>query len=151
MSLGPAGQPGLARNLPYLPPNRERQIRASPREDTTMKNQSMKMMVAAAALVAAAGVASAQSMKAEIPVRFQAAGAWLEPGTYSISNVNGSSAIYRIANLDSAGVVVAMPQFSMARYKADDNSGKLVFECVDGRCALVQLWDGHRGLGYAFK
>jgi hypothetical protein len=62
-----------------------------PREDTTMKNLTMKMMVLAAALVVVGGVASAQSMKAEIPFRFQAAGAWLEPGTYSIKNINGSA------------------------------------------------------------
>ena len=57
-----------------------------------MKNLTMKMMVAAAALVVAGGVASAQVMTAEIPFRFQAAGAWLEPGTYSINHISGSSA-----------------------------------------------------------
>src|SRR3989442_10491057 len=116
-----------------------------------MKNLTMKMMVAAAALVVAVGVASAQGMKAEIPFRFQAAGVWLEPGTYSIRNISGSSVLYRIANMDTAGGVAAMPQFPMDNFNAKDNPGKLVFECVDGPCALVQLWDGRRGVAYAFS
>jgi hypothetical protein len=29
--------------------------------------------------------------------------------------------------------------------------GKLVFECVAGQCALVQLWDGSSGLAYSLS
>ena len=118
-----------------------------------MKNLTAKMMVAAAALVAAGGVASAQVMKAELPFRFQAAGAWLEPGTYSIDRISGSSAttIYRVGNLDTAGAVAAVPRFTIDRNNGNANEGKLVFECVAGRCALVQLWDGSYGVTYAFS
>ena len=118
-----------------------------------MKNLTMKMMVAAAALVVAGGVASAQVMTAEIPFRFQAAGAWLEPGTYSINHISGSSAttIYRIANLSSAGVVAAVPRFTIDGNSGNAPQGKLTFECVAGRCTLVQLWDGSRGVTYSFS
>jgi hypothetical protein len=116
-----------------------------------MKSLTMKMMVVTATLVVAGGVASAQSMKAEIPFRFKAAGAWLEPGTYSINRTSAVNALYRIANLDAAGAVVALPQFTMNYYNGDATQGKLVFECVAGQCALVQLWDGPRGIAYAFS
>ena len=116
-----------------------------------MKNLTMQTMVAAAALVVAGGVASAQVMKAEIPFRFQAAGAWLEPGTYMINHMSGPSAIYRIANLDAAGAVLAMPQVTISRNNGNAGQGKLVFECVAGQCALVQLWDSSRGFAYSFN
>jgi hypothetical protein len=116
-----------------------------------MKNLTRKMMVAAAALVVAGGVASAQSMKAEIPFRFQASGGWLEPGTYSIQRTSNAATIYRIANLDTSGAVVAMPRFTMSYYNANATQGKLVFECVASQCALVQLWDGPRGVAYEFS
>ena len=115
-----------------------------------MKNV-MKVMVAAAALVVAGGVASAQVMKAEVPFRFQASGVWLEPGTYSINRLTASNTIYRIANLDAAGAVLAMPRFTMDRNNGNATQGKLVFECVAGQCALVQLWDGSRGIAYSFN
>src|SRR5437870_5034837 len=118
-----------------------------------MKNLTMQTMVAAAALVVAGGVASAQSMKAEVPFRFQAAGAWMEPGTYTIHHISGSSAttIYRIGNLDTPGVVAAVPQYTMDRTTVNVDQGKLVFECVAGQCALVQLWDSSRGFAYSFN
>ena len=116
-----------------------------------MKNLTMRMMVAAAALVVAGGVASAQNMKAEIPFRFQAAGAWLEPGTYLINHMSGSSAIYRIANLDAAGAVLAMPQVTISRNNGKAGQGKLVFECAAGKCALVQLWDASTDVAYGFS
>ena len=116
-----------------------------------MKNLTMRMMVAAAALVVAGGVASAQVMKAEIPFRFQAAGAWLEPGTYLINHISGSSAIYRIANLDAAGAVLAMPQFTISRSNGNDSKGRLVFECAAGKCVLVQLWDVSNEIAYGFS
>ena len=118
-----------------------------------MKIVTAKVMVAAAALVVGDGVASAQVMKAEIPFRFQAAGAWLEPGTYAIDLISGSGAttIYRIGNLDAAGAVAAAPRFTLDRNNGNSNGGKLMFECVAGQCSLVQLWDGSRGVAYSFS
>lgn len=118
-----------------------------------MKHLTAKMTVAAAAFVVAGGVASAQVMKAEIPFRFQTAGVWLEPGTYSIDLISGSSAttIYRIGNLDTSGALAAVPRFTLDRNNGNSNGGKLMFECVAGQCALVQLWDGSRGVTYSFS
>ena len=48
-----------------------------------MKQLTMNL-VAAAVVVLAAGSASAQTLKAEIPFTFQAAGAMMTPGTYQI-------------------------------------------------------------------
>ena len=49
-----------------------------------MKNLTMKMMFAAATLVAAAGVASAQTLEANVPFAFRANGQVFAPGTYRI-------------------------------------------------------------------
>jgi hypothetical protein len=44
-----------------------------------MKNMTSKMIIAAATLVAAAGVASAQDMEAKIPFAFRAGGRCSQP------------------------------------------------------------------------
>src|SRR5271169_4577719 len=66
--------------------NRERD-RASPKEDATMTNFTMKMMVAAATVVVAAGTASAQNLKADIPFTFRAGGKVMAAGTYRVSRI----------------------------------------------------------------
>ena len=117
-----------------------------------MRKLTMNLMVAVAALVSAGGVASAQSMKAEVPFRFQAAGAWLEPGTYMVEQLAGSSSIgiYRLRNTDNGGAVLAVSLSRLDTGRSYPGLGKVVFECAAGRCALIQLWDGAREVAYQF-
>ena len=117
-----------------------------------MKKLKVNLMVAAAALVVASGPASAQAMKAEVPFRFQAASAWLEPGTYTVEQLAGSTsiAVYRLTNADHGGAVLAVSLSRLDTGRSYPGLGKLVFQCAGGRCALVQLWDGAREVAYQF-
>ena len=49
-----------------------------------MKSSTIRTMIAAAALAVAAGTASAQTYKAEIPVSFRAADKLMLPGSYEV-------------------------------------------------------------------
>jgi hypothetical protein len=49
-----------------------------------MKNLTKNMMIAAAALVVAAGAAQAQTIKAEVPFSFRVAGTVLPAGEYRV-------------------------------------------------------------------
>jgi hypothetical protein len=117
-----------------------------------MKKLTVNLMVAAATLVVASGVASAQAMKAEVPFRFQASGAWLEPGTYTVEQLAGSTsiAVYRLRNADNGGTVLAVSLSRLDTGGSSPGLGKLVFQCAGGQCALVQLWDGPREVAYQF-
>ena len=109
-----------------------------------MNNFTKRMTIAAAALVAAAGMASAQTMKAEIPFSFHAAGAVLAPGGYEIAILDGASGIplLRIRNAETNKTVLAMPLTNEDPRKEWTASGeaKLSFECGASTCGLVEAW-----------
>ena len=92
-------------------------------------------------------------MKAEVPFRFQAAGAWLEPGTYRIEQLAGSTsiAVYRLRNADNGGAALAVSLSRLDTGRSYPGLGKLVFECAGSQCALIQLWDGAREVAYQFS
>ena len=50
-----------------------------------MKNLTKNMTIAAAALMVAAGVAGAQTIQAEVPFGFRAAGTVMPAGSYRVS------------------------------------------------------------------
>ena len=70
------------------------------------------MMIATAALLAAAATGSAQSMKAEIPFRFDAGGAHMEPGTYQVylNHTKSGTYILQIFNMDDRHSTFALAQ-----------------------------------------
>jgi hypothetical protein len=111
-----------------------------------MTRLTTKLMIAAAALVAA-GAASAQTtMKADIPFAFQASGKLLAAGTYDVVLRGGdvNTVIIRRYNHDG---VVAMP---IDRKEGKAENAKLVFVCAHGTCSLSQVWSGS-GSGLEFK
>src|SRR5258708_35623931 len=73
----------MARQMPCIHTYRVRE-QASPTEGATMTNFTTRMMIAAATLVVAAGGASAQTLKAEIPFTFRAGGVVMEAGKYTV-------------------------------------------------------------------
>src|SRR4051812_25960655 len=86
-------------------------LRQARREDKTMKLNTLTLTFAAVAMMAAAGTASAQNLKAEIPFSFQAAGATMHPGAYSVilrSAANGT--IVQIRNEDEGRSVMTLPR-----------------------------------------
>jgi hypothetical protein len=106
-------------------------------------------MIAVAALVVAAGAASAQTLTetltAAIPFEFRAAGRVMAPGTYRVeaSRITGTP-VFDLVNANSGAGIILLPQAPVdpERTWKGKGQGKLVFACVSGSCALAELWDG---------
>jgi hypothetical protein len=109
-----------------------------------MTRLTTKLMIAAAALVAA-GAASAQTMKADIPFAFQASGKVMAAGAYEV-DLRATAGTVTMRSWDKGGVV-AMP---IARRGGAVREPKLVFACVRGTCSLSQIWHGS-GTGLVFR
>jgi hypothetical protein len=106
-----------------------------------MKRFLTHSMFAAAALVAVAGSASAQSLKAEIPFAFRAGAVLMQPGTYDVVARQGmSSMLFELHNRDTRQSVVLFRQGT--RDVASAGLRKIAFECVGSNCALRELWTG---------
>jgi len=112
-----------------------------------MKTLTTNLMIAAAALAVAAGTASAQAMKADVPFAFQTGRATLPAGTYQIS-MDAGRAIVSIQNGDRTAHVYLLPTSRVGETKVSDP--KLVFSCVAGHCALSEAWSGQAGVNYSF-
>jgi hypothetical protein len=119
-----------------------------------MTNFTTRIMIAAATLVVAAGSASAQILKAEIPFTFRAAGVVMQPGTYQVKITMQQSGIpfFQIRNADAGRSVLLVGTAPHDPRKAWEASGQAVlsFECSAGPCALTELWSGHDRPAYAF-
>jgi len=111
-----------------------------------MTNFTTRMMIAAATVVVAAGVASAQTMKAEIPFTFRAGDKMMPAGTYHVANVNHqtSTPMFHIANSASRAAVVLVPRSAADPKSAwtKDGAPMLAFECSGSDCALTAVWTG---------
>jgi len=107
-----------------------------------MKRFATKSLVMAAALVAVAVGASAQSMKAEIPFAFRAGGAVLAPGSYrvSVSSRANNSVIHLTSRDTNKSILI------LSLYKSDVSNPagdpKLWFACAGGNCVLTSVWNG---------
>jgi len=111
-----------------------------------------KLTFAAAALLAAAATLSAETLKAEIPFRFDAMKAPMQPGAYSLSVSYGSSghATIRFLSLDDRRSVMTIPMtVSQSHTGKSEGNPVLTFQCTDGRCQLAKIWDGNTNL-YTF-
>jgi hypothetical protein len=116
-----------------------------------MKNLTSKM-VAVAALVAAAGIASAQTMEATIPFAFHANGKAFPAGNYSVRvrSSNGGYEMLNLLNKTTHGVAIA-PVYYVDNAKGawkDAGSPVLSFQCAGGDCVLKDLWTGSGELVY---
>lgn len=118
-----------------------------------MTNFTTRMMIAAATLVVAAGSASAQVLKAEIPFTFRAAGVVMPAGTYQVkTDIQGSGQpIFQIRSADGGRSVLLVGTTPHDPNKAWAAGGKpvLSFECGTGHCALAELWAGPERSAYA--
>ena len=120
-----------------------------------MNKLTTRFMIATAALVVTAGVASAQSMTASIPFEFRAGNRVMAPGTYWVDDLQPQSGapIFRILNANSHKSTMVLPQAPVEPQPAwkASGGGKLVFACVNGSCALAEIWEVSRGHAYAFS
>jgi hypothetical protein len=127
---------------------------ANPKEGITMKKLTTRLMIATAALVVAAGAASAQTMTASIPFEFRAGNRVMAPGTYGVQNLStlAGTPIFRLLNVNSGELVTLLPQAKDDPQKAWKAEGKpkLAFACTSGSCALAELWDGSGSYAYTF-
>ena len=113
----------------------------------TMKTLTTNLMIAAVALAVAAGTASAQTMKADVPFAFQTGRTAMPAGTYKVS-MDASKGIVSLQSGDGAANVLLLPTSRIGEGKEGD--AKLVFSCVAGSCSLSQAWSGEPGINYAF-
>lgn len=107
-----------------------------------MKSMMNHLMVAAVAMAAVAGVASAQTLKVEVPFAFRASGTVMPAGTYYVvSRPTGSGVpIFRVLNLDAKRGILASA--GLKHEGASNGEAKLVFRCYDSSCTLAQIWTG---------
>ena len=72
-----------------------------------MKSLKTRAMIAATVLLATAGTASAQALRADIPFTFKAGGASLQPGSYEVLLNNNH--VVTMRNIYSGDAIFAMP------------------------------------------
>jgi hypothetical protein len=110
-------------------------------------------MITAAALAVAAGSASAQSLKADIPFTFHTANATMSPGTYVITvQYSAGRQFLLMRNADTgAGAMLTQYVDAVASKAMEwDNTAKLTFECARRACVLRELWKGGGSGGFQF-
>jgi hypothetical protein len=104
-----------------------------------MKSMTTKLMITAAALAIATGVASAQAYHADIPFAFRAGNQVMAPGHYTIS-VEDRRAYVTVANPEQKSKWFLST--SAGTRSAADAPPILAFECQAGRCRLASLSTG---------
>jgi hypothetical protein len=119
-----------------------------------MKTLNMHWLIAAAALAVAAGSASAQTYKAEIPFSFRAGRATMLPGAYRIELLPSFSGavLARVSNMDTSRSVTLFANVDLATPKTLKDVGKAVvaFNCNAEKCELTSLWSGGSDSSFRF-
>jgi hypothetical protein len=119
---------------------------------TTMTTLRTRLMMAAAVLAVAAGSASAQSYKAEIPVAFRAGETQMAAGSYQITVMGQGSHYVKVLNSESGKSALLIPISGQDTPKVWRDAGKpvLAFECVAEHCKLSKMWNGTDSFSYRF-
>lgn len=118
-----------------------------------MTKFTTRLMVAAATFVVAAGAASAQTMKADIPFTFRAGGAMFPAGTYRVQ-LSYDSGVPILYLRGEAGYPAALAQ-AMAPHDPPKNwranrGATMAFQCGVSQCSLVEVWSGTERPAYSF-
>lgn len=109
-----------------------------------MKTLTTKLMIAAAALVAAAGTAPAQTMRANVPFVFHISNQTLAPGTYRV-NLNTTRGMLEITSVGQNPKTVMSLAYADNEQKRDWKTSEdpmLSFECTATSCVLKNIWMG---------
>ena len=117
-----------------------------------MKRTALNITLAVAALAVAAGTASAQTMKAEIPFAFRVGNRVMQPGEYRITMTNGSTPILNLLNIERHQAVLLSTAYlnDVPKQWAAEGLAKLAFLCGEGPCTVSQVWTG-TGYALSFK
>ena len=108
-----------------------------------MKSMTMKLMISAASLAIVGSVASAQTLRAEIPFAFRAGDKVMAPGTYYVKASDTRQYVV-LANYETkdAAVVMAGTRSTPSRNWAAAGEARMAFECDPARCELSRIWTG---------
>ena len=118
-----------------------------------MKNTLMNTMIAAAALVVAAGSASAQTYRAAVPMAFHVGNQNMAAGSYDIRVTGGAvgqALIIRNRESSAAAVLVANVRSDPPKTWRESGDPKLAFSCAGDSCTLAKMWDGSSTFAYNF-
>ena len=118
-----------------------------------MKKLTTRLMIATAALVVAAGAASAQTMTGAIPFEFRVDGRVMAPGTYRVhQSYQIGTPVFWLTNVESGKLIMLLPGAPVDPQKAGAASGggELAFACTSGSCTLAELWSGSGSRAYTF-
>ena len=116
-----------------------------------MNTSTMRSMIVTAALAVAAGSASAQTYKAEIPMSFRVGQKVMTPGSYELRlSTDSAIEIVYVRGPESTVMLTASSKSDAPKKWLQDGSPKLSFECVGGACSLHRLWNGRDDFTYDF-
>jgi hypothetical protein len=112
-------------------------------------------MIAAAAVAAVAGSASAQALyQAEIPLSYRVEGQMMLPGAYEIEVARSAGGtMLRLFNRDTgkSALLQARGTADVAKGWAAGGAPVLEFACTEKACALTKMWDGRNNFAYFFN
>ncbi len=115
-----------------------------------MNTRLMHTMIAAAALLVAAGSASAQTYKADVPVTFHVGNKLMPAGPYDVRLTNNSAVIRNRITGNVALVVSAIKADPPKNWIASGDP-RISFECTDSVCSLGKVWNGADSFAYLFS
>jgi hypothetical protein len=115
-----------------------------------MKNTTKKLTIAAAFLAVATAVASAETLKADIPFAFRAGDSVMSPGAYSVK-VDPANHLVTLSSYDTRQTAMLIPSGIGDAAKAWRAKGEpvLAFECGIGKCTITQVWTGSAHPAYS--
>ena len=118
-----------------------------------MKSMTTKLMITAAALAIASGVASAQQYRADIPFAFRAGGKMMSPGSYAVQVKDAQHYLVVISNHQARESAVLLPttREDTPRGLTALDKPVLTFECGSNRCALARIWTGPESPALTFS
>ena len=116
-----------------------------------MKHLTMSSMLAAAVILTA-GSATAQTLKADVPFTFQAAGVVMTPGSYEIRNVSNTAKFVVLRNTDTKdSVLIVYSSEHVSKELKARGTPSIAFECSGARCAIREMWTGSETGSYRFR
>jgi len=110
-----------------------------------MKHFTINMIFAAAALLGAHAAQAATSLRAEVPFRFSMNGKEFRPGTYELRSDSRPVQLI-LQSLENHGGALAFYTSEELPQNAGNRKSKLIFQCTDGACALVDVLDSNSGV-----
>lgn len=109
-----------------------------------MNRTTTRLMIAAAVVAAVTGIASAQTLRVDVPFAFRAGNDMYAAGSYRVV-VDAGYRLVHIANADGRQDRMMLPASSQRAPKEWLAKGEptLGFDCGLGRCTLAKIWTGN--------